>query len=332
MRMKLQESPKDLWRRAAQKLESVRGTPMAPGAEGARLGDQACPVYRPDINGIAYWEFEIVGLKATAAREHEGRSSGSGFMLATAGKHDVPIPHWSVTAEPPSRALEAKAGQGKVARIVKLDALAYAAEDANGAYLTHLGQFPVQIAGVPADPAVLQGISTATATPATPSKDDSKPVELKVARSGSVVPKLQVAPWKSWPEAVRSYAKAYQPQLAALAAHAAPMWAIEDLLAKFGEGIHEGQQLTVPLLQAGKASLAGDGAKFVKLALLNRQPPAVTLAALASGTQGEASFQLVLSYADGTSETLNFFVVPKGTPSNNRGVLPHLVPQLHGGT
>jgi hypothetical protein len=304
---------------------------MAAGAEAARLGDEVCPIYRPDMKAIAYWEFEIVGLKATQAREHEGASSGSGFMLATAGRHDVPIPHWSLTAEPPSRALEAKAGQGKAARIVKLDALAYAAEDANGAYLAHLGQFPVQIAGIPTDATVLQGISTVTAAPGTPAKDDKTKSELKVVRSGAEVPKLQVTPWKGWPEAKRSYAKAYQPHLAALTAHAAPMWATEDLLAKFGEGIHEGQQLTVPLLQAGKASLTGDGAKFVKLVPLTRKPPAVTLAALAPGTQGETGFQLVLSYADGTSETLGFFIIPKGTPSNFRGVLPHLMPQLQGG-
>ena len=331
MRMKLQESPRDLWRRVAQKLESVRGTPMAEGADGAHLGDEVCPIYRPDIAAIAYWEFEVVGLKATRAREHEGRSSGSGFILATAGRHDVPIPHWSLTAEPPSRALEAKAGQGKAARIVKLDSLAYAAEDASGTFLANLGQFPVQIAGIPADATVLQGISTVTATPGAPTKDDKTKVELKVERSGAEVPKLKVTPWKSWPEAKRSYAKAYQPHLAALVAHAAPAWEAEDLLAKFGEGIHEGQQLTVPLLQAGKASLTGDGAKFVKLTPLDRKPPAVVLAAQASGTQGEAGFQLVLTYADRTSETLQFFVIPNGTPSNNRGVLPHLLPQMKGG-
>ena len=331
MRVKLQETPQDLWRRVAQKLESVRGTPMAAGGDAARIGDQAYPIYRPDIDAVAYWEFEIVGLKATRARQHEGRSSGSGFMLASAGRHDLPIPHWSLDAEPPSRALEAIAGQGKVAKIIKLDSLAYAAEDANGAYLTHLGQFPVQIVGSAADMNRLQDISTVTATPGKPSKNDAAPVELKVARSGADVPKLQVSAWKSWPEAKRSYAKAYQPHLAALAAHAAESWAIEDLLAKFGEGIHEGQRLTVPLLKPGKASLTGDGAKFVKLTPLDRQPPAVILEALAAGTQGEASFQLAISYADGTKEALSFFVVPKGTPSNNRSVLPYLVAQLTGG-
>src|SRR5882762_8884489 len=106
MRVKSQETPQDLRRRVANKLESIRGTPMAPGGDAARLGDEACPIYRPDIEGVAYWEFDVVGLKSTQAREHEGRSSGVGFMLASAGRHDVPIPHWSLTAEPPSRALE----------------------------------------------------------------------------------------------------------------------------------------------------------------------------------------------------------------------------------
>lgn len=331
MRVKLQDTPQDLWRRVAQKLESIRGTPMAPGADAARLGAEACPIYRPDIDGVAYWEFEITGLKTTRARDHEGRGSGAGFMLASVGRHDVPVPHWSLEIEPPSRALEAKAGPGKAARIVKLDALAYAAEDAAGAYLTHLGQFPVQIVGAAVDPNRLQDISTVMATPAKPSKDDTSPVELKLTRSGAEVPKLKAVAWKSWEEAKSSYAKAYQPQLEALAAHAAQSWAIEDLLAKFGEGIHEGQRLTVPLLKPGKASLAGDGARIVKLTPLDRQPPAMILEALASPSKGEVSFQLMIAYADRTTETLGFFVVPKATPSNSRSVLPHLVAQLTGG-
>ena len=325
MRVKLQEAPRELWRRVADKLESIRGTPMAPGANDAYLGELACPVYRPDVKDVAYWEFEIAGLKETQAREREGQSSGVGFMLASTGAHDLPIPHWSLAVEPPSRALEARAPQANVARVIKLDTLAYLAEDEKGKYLTHLGQFPVQVDATSLDLAQLRGISTVIAQPKKVSKNDTTRSELIVTAEGVSVPKLKLAAWESWPAAKRGYAKAYRPHLEALAARAAGAWNSENLIAKFGEGIHEGQRLTVSLLKAGKVAVTGDGAKLVKMTLLDRPQPAVTLEALPSTEKKEANFQLVITYRDRTSETLLFFVVPKGTPSNHRSVLPHFV-------
>ncbi len=331
MRVEMQETPQELWRRVANKLESVRGTPMAPGANDAYLGKLACPVYRPDVKGVAYWEFEIAGLKEVRSRGHEGQSSGVGFMLASTGAHDVPIPHWSLAVEAPSRALEARAPQGNTARVIKLDTLAYVAEDEKGKYLTHLGQFPLQLSGTTIDFTKLRGISTATAAPKKISKDDISPGELVVSAEGVKVPKIKLTAWESWPAAKRGYAKAYQAHLEALAVRAAEAWNPENLIAKFGEGILEGQRLTVPLLKPGKVKVTGDGAKLVKLTMLDRQQPAVTLEALPSAEKKEVNFQLVISYQDRSSETLLFFVVPKGTPSNNRSVLPHFAVKSEGG-
>jgi hypothetical protein len=331
MRVKLKEIPQEVWRRVANKLESIRGTPMAPGGDNASIGDLACPIYRPDIEGVAYWEFEIAGLKKIQTREHEGQSSGVGFMLASNGRHDIPIPHWSLTIEPPSRALEAKAPEGKVSRICKLDTLAYSAEDAKGTYLAHLGQFPLQVAGPKIDLTILRGISRVIAMPKTEQKDDKSPGKLIIKREGMKAPELKMIAWESWPAAKRGYAKTYKPHLEALAARAEESWKIDDLIAKFGEGIHEGQSLTVPLLKPGKAKVTGDGAKLVKLTSVDRQPPAVSLTALSSEEKKEANFQLIISYQDGSSETLPFFVVPKGTPSNNRSQLPHFIAKNEGG-
>ncbi len=331
MRVKLQETPQELWRRVANKLESIRGTPMALGSDEARLGDAACPVYRPDIKGIAYWEFEIAGLKEVRSRGHAGQSSGVGFMLAATGAHDLPIAHWSLTMEPPSRALEAKARDGKVARVVKLDTLTYVAEDEKGKYLGHVGTFPSQVVTVATDLTKLRGISSFTAAPKSPSKDDTAPGEMAVTPGGVKVPRAKLVPFDTWPGTKRGYGKAFRPHLDALAASVKPAWAIEDLIAKFGEGILEGQALTVPLLKPGKAQINGDGAKFVKMTVIDRQPPAVRLEAMPSDEKKELNFQLVLSYEDATSETLLFFIVPKGTPTNNRSVLPHLIATPQGG-
>ena len=332
MRVKLQETPIQLRRLVANKLESIRGTPMAPNSKGAYLGELACPIYRPDIEGIAYWEFEIAGLEKILPREHQGSSSGVGFMLASTGSHDLPVPHWSLTIEPPSRALEAKSPDAKVAKIIKLDTLAYTAEDEKGKYLTHLGQLPSQIIGVRGVLAKLQGISTVTAAPAKPSEDDAKPAELILNSTGANVPNLKLNPWRTWTAAKRGYAKAYQRHLEALAIRSTAAWDIEDLITKFGEGIHQGQSLNVPLLQAGKFSLSGEGEKFVKLTRLDLDPPVIRLEALPSETQKELSFQLDLAYRDGSSETLLFFIVPQGTPSNRRSTLPHFAINSEEGT
>lgn len=327
MRVMLGELPIDLRRRVAHWLESLRDGGLPEGATDARLGDEACAVYRPDIREVAYWEFEVVGLKATSARDRDGDGSGTGFMLATVGRHDYPLSHWSLEIEPPSRALEAKAKQagagGKVARIVKLDTLAYVAEDERGSYLAHVGQFPPAIAGSAAALKGLRDISTVTAIAARRVEDDSLPVDLTVMQSGAKVPALKLTAWRSWADAKARYATTYRTQLAALAEQATPSWINEELLAKYGEGIHEGQQLRVPLLKPGVARLVGDGARAVKLSQLNPDDTAVVLEAGITGGQSEASFALEIEYRDGGRERLEFFIVPKGAPSNFHNRLPH---------
>jgi len=137
-----------------------------------------------------------------------------------------------------------------------------------------------------------------------------------------------VEPWPTWGQAKKQYASAYKLHLAALRTHAEPSWELEDLVAKFGEGIHEGDSVIVPLLGAGKAELAGDGAKSVRMRMLDRKPPAVELVAGGAQEKKEQEFQLKLTYRGGVSETLTFFVIPEGTPSDRREALPHPVPVL----
>lgn len=332
MRVKIQEVPLSLRRRAANHLESIRGTPMAPGADAARLGDMACPVYRPDLQDIAYWEIEIKGIKQTRARGHEGQSSGLGFVLVSTGAHDLPIPHWSVEAEPPSYGLEGKVGKGKLARLVKIDTLAYAGEDQGGNYLGHLGQFPPRIEGrgISAQGAPTPG--EVLAAPGAKSENDRAPGELTIVRNERASHGVKLSPWKEWREAKAGFSDSFQPHIDALRRRAKPNWEVEQLVEKLGEGIHEGQRMTVALLQPGTASVVGDGKKYVKLTTLERQPPAITLEGSTNGAKGEISFQLAIKYADGSAETLEYFIVPRGTPSNKRGITPHLTTPTMGGT
>ena len=110
MRIPIEKVPIDVRRRAARHLESIRGTPLGEGADEARLGDEACEIYRPDVKGVAYWEIEVVGLKQTAGENGNQRANtGTGFIVASADRHDMPIPHWSFDLNAPSRALEEQA-------------------------------------------------------------------------------------------------------------------------------------------------------------------------------------------------------------------------------
>src|SRR5947207_3114985 len=105
MRVKRDEVPLEIRRRAARHLEAIRGTEMARGGANAQLGEEACPVYRPDVKGVAYWEVEIAGVRSVSRHNRNGGPgrAKSGFMILSAGPHDVPVPHWSLELEPPSR-------------------------------------------------------------------------------------------------------------------------------------------------------------------------------------------------------------------------------------
>src|SRR5712691_3980249 len=195
MRVKLVEVPLEIRRRAARHLEAIRGTPLTQGGDAARLGEEACPVYRPDVKGIAYWELEVAGVKTVGREGPDGRPrrGSSGFMLLSTGPHDVPIPHWSLELEPPSRELETRSKQGQVARVVKLDTLAYLAEDAKGGYLAHLGQFPPLLTGVPGKLPEERTLSSLESHPAVASKSDGTRVgKQKVTRTGARASKPSV--------------------------------------------------------------------------------------------------------------------------------------------
>ena len=83
MRVKTDEVPLEIRRRAVRYLEAVRSAGMAPGADAAQLGDEACPLYRPDVKGVAYWELELVGVRA-AIRGGGATESGARLPAAIA--------------------------------------------------------------------------------------------------------------------------------------------------------------------------------------------------------------------------------------------------------
>ena len=275
--------------------------------------------------GVSFWEIEVRGVKA-ASRNTNGRSVDRGFIVVSTGRHDFPVPHWSLELEPPSRTLEAQAKKGPVSKIIKVDALAYVAETEKGGYLAHIGQLPMRPTGMPRTLPEEPTLSSLESHPTTETKSDRRGSKQEIKRTGVRAPRPKLTKWDSWGQLKRQFSSAYRLQLKSLRQQAERAWEIEDLVGKLGEGIHEGDRLIVPLLAAGKADLSGEGADAVEMRTLDRKTPAVELIAQGGREQAEQSFQLDLAYEDGSSETLNFFVIPKGTPSNRRRTLPHPEP------
>ncbi|MFB6256675.1 MAG: hypothetical protein ABEH58_08140, partial [Haloplanus sp.] len=78
-RIPVEEVPTTFRRRAARFLERAVGD-KATWPDGAELGSVAHRVERPDVEDVAYYEFEVEPV---------------GFLVVSTGEHDGPIPHWN---------------------------------------------------------------------------------------------------------------------------------------------------------------------------------------------------------------------------------------------
>ena len=89
--------PPDLFRRALRHLDSLRGSPMAPGWNAsARLSSVAYPLFRPDLgDSVAYYDIPVytttVGIAQRGATAFNPLAP-AGFIVVSTGEHDFPIP------------------------------------------------------------------------------------------------------------------------------------------------------------------------------------------------------------------------------------------------
>ena len=351
--MKLFDVPGDLVRRAAQHIESIRGTRLGYGTDRAALGERVCPMYRPDLDGIAYWEFVAVGtgrprrVLSTAGFEEAARGvkelgqeavdlslrgEARGFLILSAGPHDSPLVHWSLERSPISvqLQLEAERKGASLARIYKVDALCYVGEDESGRHVAQVGQLPGLIAGLPEDLDKFEGaISSVVVRPKGdhPNDQDAESIEHVEERSGyDERPDYKLYLDGGWQQLKKEYAHSLGPFLEQLRNRAAHAWEVEELVKKFGEGIIVGERHRVALLgRDASIRLTGEAAEAVRATVLGgrrskdpERPPAVELGADGNPFGREASFELQIRYADGREEELRFFIVERGTPSGRR--------------
>lgn len=321
MRVPIQKVPIDVRRRAARAVATMTVEHLFPRGDRKpprpSFGTEATPVYRPDVDDVAYWEIELEGLRtALPLEEGEAKEFDRGFILVATGGHDVPVPHFSLDVAPPSRQLEAR--DGALTRVVKLDALAYASEDDNGTMLAHIGTMPPKLENVPAQAPKTLPAGWAATGPETGDfpEDGDKTATVKLRRSREKRPFADYGSWRSWEECKKGYADSYRLHLDALAQRASGPWRVEALTEKFGQGIRSGETFTVLLLEEGAFDLAGPGAQYVTFDFDGgANPPRLELTAKADATVRDTSFELHLSYGSGEQEALSFFIVPEDAPT-----------------
>lgn len=359
MQISLKDTPIGIRRRVTQHLESLRDSELAETLE-LSLADTAVPIHRPDRDEIAYYEFTLVradgqgktlatcGYAEPAARKQrkgavdegtEGRvqAQPAGFIIASADRHDLPVTHWSLDRLPPSLQVEqadadcdcdgGKGGSGRepvVAKMYKLDTLAYVVEGKDGEIVGASGQRPALVAGLPHSLEKYAGrVSRSVASPVDRSEDDfkSRPGEYALEREDAEFPEIKFAEDDiGWSEYKKRYADAFGPLLDALRGRAARAWEIEDAIDELGEGILTGTTHRVGLLGDASVTLRGEGASLVRAELQdNRSGPPTLLLHAAPGTlQREMDLVVSIKYASGEHERLKFFLVSRDTPTNGR--------------
>ncbi|MEO1795873.1 MAG: hypothetical protein AAFR53_02520 [Pseudomonadota bacterium] len=333
MRIHIEEVPLGARRRVAQLLETIRGTELDPTRGRASLTGEVNAIYRPDLKDVAYYEF-VVDLGRGEGRRVaiSGRGNGEerlparhGFIIASSDRHDHPVSHWSLDREPPSHqiATAAKEGAGKIARIFKLDALAYAGESEGGAFMGQTGQMPMPIEGLPDDPEKMAGkISSSLVRPAEGSESDEAPGDdRETMTEGARRQVTKIGEVSGWEELREGYAEAFGPLLEGLKQSASASWEIEDLVGEYGEGIQTGTTHKVALLEPdASVEISGEGAELVELEPMetSEMGGCVAIHVADKRLSNELCFELDISYRSGLQEQLRFFVVSPGTPSSRK--------------
>lgn len=299
-------------RMAAQLLEDVRGTPIAPGWEQAQLAAPFRPLYRPDVPGVAYYEFPVV---VPAADLGQRAVDPAGYILVSTGDHDFTIPHWSFGGVAPTAELIAIAeanGQEAVTFFQFNDA-SFAAENAAGDLVATLGPVPEQLTGM--DPDWL--VDPPEAGSATWVPDHQLPDQLVMSAisgtlviSGSTTPlPIEWDPWPSWQALKDGFADAYYVPLEGVHREAQQEWEVKDEITREGAVLRRGDIYTVALLWPGaEATVSGPGAAYVTTQLLPRDPlpPAFQITVVDSELGESLSLDVVVSYENGVTEVVRF--------------------------
>jgi hypothetical protein len=308
-------SPRPLIMRTAQLIEDVRNSDAAPGWKDARLTTEVFPLYRPDVEGIAYYE-----LRVLVPQENGKGLKPAGFVIVSTGAHDFPVVHWNFEGKSPVQDLtEQAASLGKRPHtFYKLDTLAYAVEDRDGNLIATISDLPPKIIGMNMD--LLD--------------KEAEDIVVLDSTQGKQITKQQKMPfefgeWTSWAEFKNEYADTYAVLIEALRRDASEEWEINSLIQQHGEVLFRGdnyQLATLPEMQAPTFELNGEGVKFVEVKLIRRPAisPVLSINVIAAPKEVEVPLNVTLNYGDAISQTMTFRIVPDSLVSE----IPQYPPEI----
>ncbi|MFN3987705.1 MAG: hypothetical protein ACK4KV_19610 [Rhodocyclaceae bacterium] len=261
--------PHELRHIALELFEEIRRVPGdAPlwQSDAASVAPSAVAMYRPDVDGPAYYEFSVMG----------GEGAPAGFIIVSAGKHDFPIAHWDTSGASVSADLAhlaAETGE-KIAAIYKLDSLYYVAENERGEQVAELGTRLVRLSNFPADMLTRDAAdfgAAAHSSPALDAPDTQLPADVAhfVKVEGMEDAGIVFAEWASWSELKSDYRETYAPLIEDLRQDAAEAWSVRAELTEQGEGLGYGERRVLASLQAVSGyRVLGEGAQWVTVSPL----------------------------------------------------------------
>lgn len=304
----IERVPQELYRRAAQLLEDVRSSESAPNWKTATLAPSVEPLLRPDVKGVAYYEFRVLV-----------REQPMGFIIVSTGEHDYPIAHWNFEGLSPTETLLREAGTG-VTAFYKVDALSYVAEGAGGELLAKLGGLPNRIVGQ--DPSWLDKSFTPTDVRWVPSvsvPDDREGANAAPLRevSGPTTPEkgFELTGWSSWKELKEGFSGSYTTMAESLRRQASEEWQTDAQAQESGEGLVVGRAFELPLLYPrAEYRLGGEGASRVRAELITTEAGTqkLVLNAVSASPGKELPLSVDFFYGNGMTETVRFVVLDAG--------------------
>lgn len=305
----LENVPIMLHRRAARHVQEANRSETAPKWQGAYLTGTVHAMYRPDVDGVAYYEFEV---------------EPAGYVLVATDTHDMPIPHWDYQGEPISSQLAAGAGENEgasISRLYKMDALYYVGEDDAGERVAERGTRMIKVLGHTENHLETDRERSWLYGPTRAVQDDEMAHESEyelVEESGSGESPLEFEGWESWTAMKQGYEDSYGVLAEALRRDAEEEWEVLERIDEHGRWILEGQpREEVLLFEGAQFDLEGDGAEFVTADLLERgEGPPVLRLAVETVPSDRRVLDVVISYANGKRETLRFSIGDPSTPTN----------------
>ncbi len=362
MRIKQREVPIRFRRIAADHLESIRESNLGPNTKDLYIGDTVCQIFRPDFEDVAYFEFQVIkatrenvdnridlvhNVKKFNVFDNSGfnpiystpngyldhlkdrqtifRSADiQGFIIVSTDVHDFPIPHWSLEKLPPSLVIEqdALSNKKKVEKIYKIDSLTYLGEDEDMNEISHIGEMPALLNGLPED---LEKSDKGVSTSYTVSRDvKDRFLDDSYRKSAGRTVKRGPRPLDitftngSWKKVKNEFNKSFKPLLNDLRKNSSEVWKIQSQLEEMGEGIISGDVFNlVPLEKEYTFDLKGKAVDYVKVRVVKRAGghSVVEIATYKLPTDQEYPLTVTFNYGRDYQERVELFVVNINTPS-----------------